>query len=159
MQYIKGPDFPTGGFILGRSGIRNAFETGRGTVIMRAKTMVEEMPNGKSRIIVYEIPYMVNKASLVERIAALRLHDRELDVMLLRPRQCLFIALVARKMDKLDVRIILQCFRVCLGNARHFSTARRTPRRREQAEVVLGILLEVLVEQEIARLQFLHGYA
>ncbi|MBR2761623.1 MAG: DNA gyrase subunit A [Solobacterium sp.] len=71
MQYIKGPDFPTGGFILGRSGIRNAFETGKGTVIMRARTMVEEMPNGKSRIIVYEIPYMVNKASLVERIAGL----------------------------------------------------------------------------------------
>ena len=71
MQYIKGPDFPTGGFILGRTGIRNAFETGRGTVIMRARTTVEEMPNGKSRIIVYEIPYMVNKASLVERIAAL----------------------------------------------------------------------------------------
>ena len=71
MQYIKGPDFPTGGYILGRTGIRNAFETGRGTVIMRARTMVEDMPNGKTRIIVYEIPYMVNKASLVERIASL----------------------------------------------------------------------------------------
>jgi len=71
MQHIKGPDFPTGAFILGRTGIRNAFETGRGTIVMRAKTRVEEMPNGKSRIIVYEIPYMVNKASLVERIAAL----------------------------------------------------------------------------------------
>ncbi|MBQ3273079.1 MAG: DNA gyrase subunit A [Solobacterium sp.] len=71
MEYIKGPDFPTGAYILGRSGIRNAFETGRGSIIMRAKTRVEEMPNGKSRIIVYELPYMVNKAAMVERIAAL----------------------------------------------------------------------------------------
>ncbi|MBR4457089.1 MAG: DNA gyrase subunit A [Solobacterium sp.] len=71
MAYIKGPDFPTGGYILGRGGIRNAFETGKGTIIMRAKVRVEEMSSGKSRIIVYEIPYMVNKASLVERIAGL----------------------------------------------------------------------------------------
>ncbi|MBR3311763.1 MAG: DNA gyrase subunit A [Solobacterium sp.] len=71
MQYIKGPDFPTGCYILGRSGIKKGFETGRGSVIMRAKTRIESMPNGKSRIIVTEIPYMVNKASMVERIAAL----------------------------------------------------------------------------------------
>ena len=71
MNYMKGPDFPTGAYILGRSEIRQAFETGRGSVIMRAKTKIEEMPNGKSRIVVYELPYMVNKASLVERIATL----------------------------------------------------------------------------------------
>ena len=71
MDYIKGPDFPTGGYILGRSGIRQAFETGRGSIVMRAKTKIEEMPNGKSRIVVYEIPYMVNKATMVERIASL----------------------------------------------------------------------------------------
>ncbi|WP_449137157.1 DNA gyrase subunit A [Solobacterium moorei] len=71
MNYMKGPDFPTGAYILGRSGVRQAFETGRGSVIMRAKTKIEEMPNGKSRIVVYELPYMVNKASLVERIATL----------------------------------------------------------------------------------------
>ena len=71
MQYIKGPDFPTGGYILGRSGIRQAFETGRGTVVMRARTKIEEMPNGKQRIVVTEIPYMVNKALMVEKIAQL----------------------------------------------------------------------------------------
>ncbi len=71
MQYIKGPDFPTGGYILGRSGIRQAFETGRGSIIMRAKSHIEDMSNGKSRIIITEIPYMVNKASLVERIGNL----------------------------------------------------------------------------------------
>ena len=71
MQYIKGPDFPTGGYILGRSGIRKALETGRGTIVMRAKTHIEDMNNGKKRIIVDEIPYMVNKASMVEKIAQL----------------------------------------------------------------------------------------
>ena len=78
MEYIKGPDFPTGGYILGRSGIRKAFETGRGSVVMRAQTRIEDMPNGKSRIIVYEIPYMVNKASMVERIAALA-RDKQIE--------------------------------------------------------------------------------
>ena len=68
---IYGPDFPTGGYILGRSGIRQAFETGRGSITVRAKVNVEEMPNGKKRIIVYEIPYQVNKANLVEKIAHL----------------------------------------------------------------------------------------
>lgn len=71
MNYIKGPDFPTGGYILGRSGIRKAMETGRGSIIMRSRTNIEDMPNGKKRIVVYEIPYMVNKANLVERIASL----------------------------------------------------------------------------------------
>ena len=71
MNYIKGPDFPTGAYILGRSGIYKSFDTGRGAVVMRAKTRIEDMANGKKRIIVYEIPYTVNKASLVEKIAAL----------------------------------------------------------------------------------------
>ena len=71
MNYIKGPDFPTGAYILGRSGIYKSFETGRGTVVMRSKTRIEDMPNGKKRIVVYEIPYAVNKASLVEKIASL----------------------------------------------------------------------------------------
>lgn len=71
MEYIKGPDFPTGGYIIGKTPIRKAFETGRGSVIMRAKTAIEQMPNGKSRIIVTEIPYSVNKAGMVERIAQL----------------------------------------------------------------------------------------
>lgn len=71
MNYIKGPDFPTGGYILGRSGIRKAMETGRGSIIMRSRTKIEDMPNGKKRIVVYEIPYMVNKANLVQRISDL----------------------------------------------------------------------------------------
>ncbi len=70
-NYISGPDFPTGAYILGRSGIRQAFETGRGSVVMRAKSKIDEMDNGKPRIIFTEIPYMVNKAMLVEKIASL----------------------------------------------------------------------------------------
>ena len=70
-SYIKGPDFPTGAYIVGRSGIKQAYETGRGSIVVRSKIDVEEMDNGKKRIIVREIPYQVNKAVLVEKIASL----------------------------------------------------------------------------------------
>ncbi len=68
-EFIQGPDFPTGGVIYGLSGIQSAYRTGRGRVRVRAKTHVEEMANGKSRIIVDELPYQVNKSVLIERIA------------------------------------------------------------------------------------------
>ncbi|HYZ32368.1 MAG TPA: DNA gyrase subunit A [Crenalkalicoccus sp.] len=71
MQIIPGPDFPTGGLILGRSGIRAAFETGRGSVPLRARCEVEELKGGRQAIVATEIPYQVNKAALVERIAEL----------------------------------------------------------------------------------------
>ena len=71
MEVIKGPDFPTGGIILGRKGIRQAFETGRGSIMIRSKYRVEELSNGKKQIIFYEIPYQVNKARLIESIAQL----------------------------------------------------------------------------------------
>ena len=70
-SYIKGPDFPTGAYIVGRSGIKQAYKTGRGSIVVRSKIDVEEMDNGKKRIIVREIPYQVNKAVLVEKIASL----------------------------------------------------------------------------------------
>lgn len=71
MEAIKGPDFPTGGIVLGKSGIRKAYETGRGTVTIRAKVEIEESANGREQIIINELPYMVNKAKLIERIAEL----------------------------------------------------------------------------------------
>lgn len=71
MKVLPGPDFPTGGVVMGRSGIRKAYETGRGTIIVRAKVDIEEAKNGRQRIVVHEIPYMVNKARLIERIAEL----------------------------------------------------------------------------------------
>lgn len=78
MNYIKGPDFPTGGLILGREGIREAYRTGRGKIITRAKTQIEEIGNNRSRIVVNEIPYQVNKARLIERIADL-VRDKKIE--------------------------------------------------------------------------------
>ncbi|SIN91649.1 DNA gyrase subunit A [Carnobacterium alterfunditum] len=71
MEAIPGPDFPTGGLVMGKSGIRKAYETGKGSIMVRAKVEIEIQKNGKERIIVHELPYMVNKARLVERIADL----------------------------------------------------------------------------------------
>ncbi len=71
MQHLRGPDFPTGGIIMGMSGIRDAYETGRGRVVVRAKAHSEPLRQGKTAIIVSEIPYQVNKALLIERIAEL----------------------------------------------------------------------------------------
>jgi DNA gyrase subunit A len=71
MQIIPGPDFPTGGLILGRAGIRAAFETGRGSIPLRARATIEEMRGGRSMIVISEIPYQVNKAKLIEKIAEL----------------------------------------------------------------------------------------
>ncbi|HPW78361.1 MAG TPA: DNA gyrase subunit A [Bacteroidales bacterium] len=71
LKYVKGPDFPTGGIIYGTSGIRDAYETGRGRIVMRAKTDIEVASSGRETIVVTEIPYMVNKRELIERIAEL----------------------------------------------------------------------------------------
>lgn len=69
MKFLPGPDFPTGGIILGRKGIREAYETGRGSISIRAKYRIEELPNNKKRIIYYEIPYGINKMKLYEKMA------------------------------------------------------------------------------------------
>jgi DNA gyrase subunit A len=78
MAYIKGPDYPTGGIIMGTSGIRQAYETGRGSIVTRGVSEVENMPGGKTRIVITEIPYMVNKARLIEKIAEL-VRDKRVD--------------------------------------------------------------------------------
>ncbi|MBU8854504.1 DNA gyrase subunit A [Priestia megaterium] len=78
MEIIPGPDFPTAGQILGRSGIRKAYETGKGSIIVRAKVEIEEQSNGKQTIIVHELPYQVNKAKLIEKIAELA-RDKKID--------------------------------------------------------------------------------
>ena len=72
MKYIKGPDFPTAGIILGHRGIEDTYRTGRGSITVRAKTEIEDMPHGKHRIVVTEIPYQVNKARLISSIADLQ---------------------------------------------------------------------------------------
>ncbi len=78
MAYLPGPDFPTGATIMGTAGIRQAYRTGRGKILVRAKTEIEPMANGKSRIVVTELPYQVNKARLVEKIAEL-VHEKRVE--------------------------------------------------------------------------------
>ena len=78
MGYLPGPDFPTGGIIMGNAGIRQAYRTGRGRILVRARAEIEEAGNGKSRIVVTEIPYQVNKARLVEKIAEL-VHEKRIE--------------------------------------------------------------------------------
>ena len=76
MEVLPGPDFPTGGLVMGKSGIRRAYETGKGSITVRGKVEVTEMPNGKERILVTELPYMVNKAKLIEQISELHRDKR-----------------------------------------------------------------------------------
>ncbi len=78
MAYIPGPDFPTGGVILGRAGIQQAYRTGRGRILVRAKSDIEDMEHGRQRIVITEIPYQVNKAVLVKRIADL-VHEKKVE--------------------------------------------------------------------------------
>ena len=78
MEFLPGPDFPTGGIILGRSGIRRAYETGKGSILIRSVVEIETKPNGKEVILVHELPYQVNKARLIEKIAEL-VRDKKID--------------------------------------------------------------------------------
>src|SRR5438105_10153272 len=78
LAFIKGPDFPTGGLIMGTSGITAAYSTGHGRIVVRARHSLEQAANGRERIIVYELPYAVNKASLVAKIAEL-VSERKLE--------------------------------------------------------------------------------
>lgn len=97
MEIITGPDFPTGGFILGRAGIREAYETGRGVVVMRARTHVEQRKKGGESIIVTEIPYQQNKATLVEKIA-----------LLMKEKRITSISEVRDESDRHGLRIVME---------------------------------------------------
>lgn len=98
MEALPGPDFPTGGIIIGKSGIRKAYETGKGSIIVRAKLDIEQMPSGKERIIVHEIPYMVNKAKLVERIAEMA-----------RDKRIEGITAIRDESGREGMRIVIEC--------------------------------------------------
>ncbi len=98
MEALPGPDFPTGGIVIGKSGIRKAYETGKGTIIVRAKLDIETLSSGKERIIVHEIPYMVNKAKLVERIAELA-----------RDKRVEGITAVRDESGREGMRVVIEC--------------------------------------------------
>src|SRR5690606_34255628 len=83
-RFIKGPDFPTGGIIYGLEGIREAYTTGRGRVIMRARAAIEEKEGGRQQIVVTEVPFMVNKARMIEQIAELVREKKITDITGLR---------------------------------------------------------------------------
>ncbi len=97
MEFIPAPDFPTGGLILGRSGARKAYHEGRGSVIIRARTRIEEVRGGRTAIIVSEIPYQVNKATMIERIAELA-----------RERRIEGIAHVQDESDRAGIRVVVE---------------------------------------------------
>ena len=105
MAVVPGPDFPTGGFILGRSGIRNAFETGRGSIIIRARATVEEIRKDRDAIVVTELPYQVNKATLQERIAEL-----------VRSKQIEGISDIRDESDRSGMRLVIELKRDATGD-------------------------------------------
>ncbi len=131
-NHIKGPDFPTGGLIFGVDGIKSAYNTGRGKIVIRAKTEIEELPNGKEVIIVNEIPYQVNKANLVEKIADLVREKRVEGISDLRDES-----------DKDGIRIVIECKRdaiaaIVLNNLFKYS----------QLQDSFGVILLALVDGE-----------
>ena len=105
MEIIPGPDFPTGGMIIGRSGIRRAYETGRGSLIIRGKAEIETASNGRETIIVHEIPFQVNKAKLIEKIAEL-VRDKKIDG----------ITHLADESDRTGMRIVIEVRRDANAN-------------------------------------------
>ena len=96
MKAIPGPDFPTGGVVIGKSGIRKAYQTGRGTIAIRAKVDIQENKNGKQKIVVTQLPYMVNKAQLVKHIASL-----------VRDKRIMGITDVSDESDRTGLRVVI----------------------------------------------------
>ena len=103
-SHIKGPDFPTFGYIMGSDGISSAYNTGRGRVVMRGKASIQELESGKERIIITELPYQVNKANLVEKIADL-----------VREKKLEGISDLRDESDKDGIRVVIECKRDAIG--------------------------------------------
>ncbi len=131
-KVIKGPDFPTGALILGMDGIREAYRTGRGRILVRAKTEVEEMPGNRSRIIVTEIPYQVNKARLIEKIADL-VKEKRLDG----------ISDIRDESDRSGMRIVIEIKKDVNPNIVLNYLFKHT-----QMQVTFGVIMLALVDNE-----------
>ena len=132
MDIVKGPDFPTGAEIVGRSGIEEAYRTGRGKIRVRAVADIEAMPNGKSRIVVSEIPYMVNKARLIEKIADL-VKDKKLDG----------ITELRDESDRFGMRIVIELRRDVNANVMLNNLYKHT-----QMMDTFGVIMLALVNNE-----------
>ena len=129
-EHIKGPDFPTGGFIMGIDGIKSAYANGRGRVVMRGRANIEELDNGKERIIISEIPYQVNKSNLVEKIAEL-VRDKKLEG----------ISDLRDESDKDGIRVVVECKRDAVGEIILNNLYKYT-----QLQDTFGVILLALVD-------------
>ena len=132
MQYIKGPDFPTGGVILGRRGIYDAYHEGRGRIVVRAKSEIEEMPQNRQRIVVTEIPYMVNKAKLIEKIAEM-VHEKTVEG----------ISDIRDESDRQGMRIVIELKRDVNANV-----VLNTLYKHTQLQDTFGAIMLALVDGE-----------
>jgi len=132
MKVVKGPDFPTGAIILGREGIKEAYATGRGRIRVRAKARIEQLPNGRQRIVVTEIPYLVNKANLIQKIAELH-----------RNKQVDGITDLRDESDRTGMRIVIELRRD--ANAR---VVLNRLYRHTQMEDTFGVIMLALVDGE-----------
>ena len=145
MQHIKGPDFPTGGVILGRCGIYDAYHEGRGRIIVRAKSEIEEMPGNRHRIVVTEIPYMVNKAKLIEKIAEM-VHDKTVDG----------ISDIRDESDRKGMRIVIELKRDTNANV-----VLNTLYKHTQMQDTFGAIMLALVDgvpKVLSLKQMIHHY-
>ena len=132
MQCVKGPDFPTGGVILGRRGIYDTYHTGRGRIVVRARSEIEEMPNNRQRIVVTEIPYMVNKAKLIEKIAEM-VHDKTVEG----------ISDIRDESDRRGMRIVIE-----LKRDTNASVVLNTLYKHTQLQDTFGAIMLALVDGE-----------
>ncbi len=132
MKCIKGPDFPTGGMVLGQEGIKQAYETGRGSVTIRGKVIFEEVKAGRDRLVITEIPYQVNKANLVERIAEL-----------VREKKIQGVADLRDESDREGMRVVLELRKDTTKEVILNQLYKWTP-----LESSFGIILLVLVNNE-----------
>ncbi len=145
MQHIKGPDFPTGGVILGRRGIYDAYHTGKGRIIVRAKSEIEEMGGNRFRIVVTEIPYMVNKAKLIEKIAEM-VHDKTVEG----------ISDIRDESDREGMRIVIE-----LKRDTNAQVVLNTLYKHTQLQDTFGAIMLALVDGEpkvLSLKQMIHHY-
>ena len=129
-NHIQGPDFPTAGYIMGSDGIKSAYSTGRGRVVMRGKVRIEELDNGKEVIIITELPYQVNKANLVEKVADLVREKKLEDISDLRDES-----------DKDGIRVVVECKRDAIGEVIVNNLYKYT-----QLQDTFGVILLALVD-------------
>ena len=145
MQFVKGPDFPTGGVILGKRGIYDAYHEGRGRIIVRARSEIEEMSQGRQRIVVTEIPYMVNKAKLIEKIAEM-VHEKTVEG----------ISDIRDESDRQGMRIVIELKRDVNANV-----VLNTLYKHTQLQDTFGAIMLALVDgtpRVLSLRQLIHHY-